>query len=158
MDALFGTLRHVTIVQECLRAILIFAYGLTMLRISGRRTFARWSALDIIISIIVGSSLSRAMTGAAPLGGTLAAVAVLVILHLALAFAVTRSAWLSQLVEGRAVMLIENGKPDESAQRRHFVSTEDLNQALRQRGLASADQAKAVHLEANGRISVVKQE
>ncbi|MGH8291183.1 MAG: hypothetical protein ACREV7_19635 [Steroidobacteraceae bacterium] len=41
------------------------------MRLAGRRTFARWSALDMIVSIIMGSSLSRALTGAAPLGGTI---------------------------------------------------------------------------------------
>ena len=32
--------------------------------------FGRWSALDIVLAIITGSSLSRARTGSAPLWGT----------------------------------------------------------------------------------------
>ncbi|MGN6147960.1 MAG: DUF421 domain-containing protein, partial [Rhizomicrobium sp.] len=100
MDALFGIKDHISLAQECARAVLIFAYGLVMLRLSGRRTFARWSALDLIISIVVGSALARAMTGSAPLAGTLAAVAVLIILHIAFSFAVARSEWFSDVIEG----------------------------------------------------------
>lgn len=72
MDALntiFGQMKDLTTGQECGRAVLIFAYGFAMVRVLGRRVFGKWAALDIIISIIVGSNLSRALTGSAPLWG-----------------------------------------------------------------------------------------
>ena len=62
-------------------------YGLVMLRLRGRRTFAQMSAVDLIISIIVGSNLSRAMTGGVPFLGTMVFVAVLVALHPMLVYA-----------------------------------------------------------------------
>jgi uncharacterized membrane protein YcaP (DUF421 family) len=158
MDMLFGIKDHLTLAQECARAVLIFAYGLVMLRLSGRRTFARWSALDLIISIVVGSALARAMTGSAPLAGTLAAVAVLVILHIAFSFAVARSEWFSDLIEGNAVFLGRNGQLDHGKRRRHFISTEDLAEALRRQGVERIEDTKAIYLEANGRISVIKNE
>ncbi len=60
---------QVTVAQECARAVLVLAYGLTLVRLSGRGAFGKWSALDIIVSIMVGSTLSRALTGSAPLPG-----------------------------------------------------------------------------------------
>jgi len=158
MDALFGIKDHITLGQECARAVLIFFYGLVMLRLSGKRTFARWSALDMIISIIVGSNLSRALTGSAPLAGTLAAVAVLVILHIAFSFAVARSEWLSDLIEGNAVLLGRDGHLDDGQRRRHYISTEDFAEALRRQGVEHVEDTKAICLEANGRISVIKKE
>ena len=80
-ESVLGTMHDVSVGQECARAILIFLYGLVLMRISGRRTFAKWSALDIIVSITSGSALSRALTGSAPLDVTIAAVAVLTFLH-----------------------------------------------------------------------------
>ena len=65
LDAVFGGMKDLTLAQESARAVLIFFYGLIMLRLSGRRTFAQMSAVDLVISIIVGSNLSRAMTGGA---------------------------------------------------------------------------------------------
>src|ERR1700733_12215474 len=96
--SVFGVENHLTLWQECARAVLIFVYGLILLRISGRRTFGDWSALDIIISIIIGSALARALTGSAPLPGTLAAAAVLTALHVAVGYAVALSRNLSQMI------------------------------------------------------------
>ena len=158
MDALIGTLHHVTPAQECVRAVIVFFFGLIMLRAGGRRTFARWSALDIIISIIAGSSLARAMTASAPFGGTLAAVALLMLLHLTFAYAVSRSPRLSELIEGRSVLLGEGGRLDDGARRHHLISQADIREALRQHGVERLGQTAAVHLEANGKISVIKTE
>ena len=155
MDAIFGIKDHITVAQECARAVLIFFYGLVMLRISGKRTFARWSALDIVISIIVGSNLSRALTGSAPLGGTFAAVAVLIALHLVCTRAAAHSEWWSHLLEGSGVMLGEGGVDDERRRKRHLISLEDLHEAMRQKGVERAEQTKHVTLEANGKISIL---
>lgn len=155
MDALFGTMNHVSLAQECARAVLIFAYGLVMLRISGRRTFARWSALDIVISIVVGSNLSRALTGSAPLGGTLAAVALLMLLHYICGYLAAHNPWWSKVLEGSGLKLGENGAVDMHTLRRHLISDEDLREAMRQKGIERTDQTKHVTLEANGKISIL---
>lgn len=159
MEALFGTQNHVDPAQECARAALIFFYGLVMLRLSGRRTFAQWSALDLVVSFIVGSALSRAMTGSAPLPGTLAAVAVLVFLHVLLSHAVARSPRLSRLVEGTPVRLVRDGMLDRQARLRHGVSESDLCEALREKNLAGLDdlaRVKEMTLEPNGKLTVRK--
>jgi uncharacterized membrane protein YcaP (DUF421 family) len=156
MEMLFGVKDHLTLGQECARAVLIFFYGLVALRISGKRTFARWSALDLVISIIVGSNLSRALTGSAPLPGTLAAVAVLIALHFIATFAAARSVWWSRLLEGSGVVLGEKGALDETARCRHLISTEDLREAMRQQGVEKVEETKRIVLEANGKISVLR--
>jgi uncharacterized membrane protein YcaP (DUF421 family) len=130
-----------------------------MLRLSGRRTFAHMSAIDLIISIIVGSNLSRAMTGGVPLWGTLASVAVLVALHLVLAYAVARSPRLACLVEGDAVLLSQDGAIRESARLRSQISMGDLEESLRGHGLdglAELGKTRKLVLEPSGKISVIK--
>ena len=62
-DTIFGPLGHLTWWQECNRALVVFIYGLAIMRVAGRRVFGKWAALDIIVSVIVGSNLSRALTG-----------------------------------------------------------------------------------------------
>lgn len=156
MDTLFGIKDHLSLAQECARAVLIFFYGLVALRISGKRTFARWSALDIVISIIVGSNLSRALTGSAPLGGTLAAVAVLIALHFVCTFVAARSDWWSRLLEGTGVPLGQGGTLDEHARCHHLISNEDLREAMRQAGVDKVEETKGIVLEANGKISVLR--
>ncbi len=41
---------------------------------------------------------------------------------------------------------------------RHFISTEDLAEALRRQGVERIEDTKAICLEANGRISIIKNE
>ncbi len=105
LDQAFGSTGNVTWAQECARAGAIFVYGLACVRIAGRRMFGKWAALDIIVAIIIGSNLSRALTGSAPLVGTLAATTLLVGLHWFLAQAAGRWKIWSVILEGRAVDL-----------------------------------------------------
>jgi uncharacterized membrane protein YcaP (DUF421 family) len=161
LDAVFGGMKDLTLAQECARAVLIFFYGLAMLRFSGRRTFAQMSAIDLVISIIVGSNLSRAMTGGVPFWPTLASVAVLVALHLLLAHAVARNARLAAWVEGSPVLLARDGAIVESARLSCKISMADLEESLRQHGLNGLDDIAKVGqlvLEPSGQISVLKKD
>lgn len=155
LSDIFGETGNVTATQECARALLIFAYGLVIVRLAGRRVFGKWSALDIIVSIIVGSNLSRALTGGAALFGTILATTLLMGMHWLLAQIAVRSRPLSYLIEGRPVELAKDGVPS-SELRRHAISQSDLGEALRQSGLESVENARRVTLEPSGRITVLK--
>jgi uncharacterized membrane protein YcaP (DUF421 family) len=158
---IFGIQNHNTLAQECARAVVVFFYALALLRLSGRRTFAHWSALDIVVSFIIGSALARAMTASAPFLGTLAAAAVMVLLHILVSHALARSQGLARFVEGKPVVLIDHGRVDENARKRHMIALGDLQQALRQDGLdwpKGLENVKRVTLEANGKLSVIKHE
>lgn len=157
--ALFGIQNHLSAGQEGARAVLIFAYGLLLLRLSGPRMFGRWSALDITITIMVGSALARAMTGSAPLIGTMVAAAVMAVLHVGLSHCVARNQKLARVIEGKAVILVDHGRVDHETRKRCRISLADLQEALRQQGVdgeAHAANVKAMTLEPSGELSVVK--
>lgn len=159
MESLLGATHNVNAAQECLRALIIFLYGLIMLRLSGRRTFARMSALDFIITIVVGSVLAQAMTGSVPMGPAVVGVAVLIFLHALLSFAVARSDTVSRLIEGEPVALARDGVLDEKARLACKISRSDLAETLRQKGLdglKDLPRTKALQLEPSGKISVLK--
>jgi uncharacterized membrane protein YcaP (DUF421 family) len=156
---LFGIENHLSIGQEAARAVLIFAYGFTLLRLSGPRLFGHWSAIDVVISIMVGSALARAMTGSAPLIGTMVAAAVMAVLHVTLAHGVARYPKLARAFEGEAVTLVDHGRIDHDARRRCKISDADLREALRQQGLdgeGKIGNVKAMTLEPSGKLSVIK--
>jgi len=155
-DYIFGFTGHVTLVQECARSALIFFYGLLLVRLAGRRAFARWSALDVVVAIMVGSSLSRAQTGNAPLFGTIAATAVMIGLHWTLARGSALSRSLSEIFEGPARTLAQDGTLRRRTAIAHNVSDVDLAEALRQVGLEDLKDARTVVLEPSGRIAVLR--
>ena len=156
LDAIFGTSDHVSLAQECARAALIFFFGLALVRLSGRRVFAKWSALDIIVSIVVGSNLSRAMTGGAPLWGTLTATILLMALHWSLSRLAARFSVVSWLVEGRPLVLAEDLHLKQDTLLRHGISDQDIRVALRQAGLEEPSQLRLFVLEPNGKFSAIK--
>jgi uncharacterized membrane protein YcaP (DUF421 family) len=141
--------------QLSLRAIILFVLGVVYLRIAGRRTFSQATPLDIVVAIIVGSNLSRTMTGKAPFLPALAATLVLVVLHRLVAMATLRWSWLAALMKSGPAVLLRDGQIDEAALRRHGISRADLEEGLR---LEQAEAPQDVHLatlEGGGRISVV---
>jgi uncharacterized membrane protein YcaP (DUF421 family) len=158
LDQVFGKTGVIDWHQECARAILIFAYGLAIIRLAGRRVFGRWSALDIVISIIVGSNLSRALTGSAPLIGTLAATTLLMVMHWLFAQLASRSALMSKVVEGPSIQLGRGGTVDQHQLKRQSVSEADVQEALRQAGVERLEQTRLLVLEPSGKISVLKHE
>jgi uncharacterized membrane protein YcaP (DUF421 family) len=151
----FGVTRQVQWYQELPRAFVVFFFGLILLRLSGRRAFARWSALDIIVSVIMGSSLARALTGSAPLGGTMLAMILLALLHWLLASLAARAPRFAHLVEGKAAVLGQSGAVSQPQLRAHNISAADLHEALRKEGVDEVAKTRQITLEPSGVITVL---
>jgi uncharacterized membrane protein YcaP (DUF421 family) len=141
--------------QMSLRGILIFCVGVLAARVAASRAFGKWSPLDIIFAVIVGSNLGRAMTGSAPFVATLVATLALVALHTALARAAARWSWLSFLVKGGRVRLVDNGEADRAAMRSVGIGDGDLQMALRTHGHTDLKQVRGAYLERNGDITLI---
>lgn len=143
------------IVQMGVRGLVVFVIGLVFVRLAGKRLFGKWDALDIVIAVIIGSNLSRAMTGSAPFGPTLLTTALLIGLHAVLASLAARVPALGRVMKGRAVTLVRDGEIDVQACRRSGVGSRDLEQAFRLAGHVDAATVDAAWLERNGEISVI---
>jgi uncharacterized membrane protein YcaP (DUF421 family) len=142
--------------EMCVRALIIFSFGLVLLRLAHKRAFGRWSALDIILSVIIGSNLSRALTGTVPLVPTLLATSLLVVLHAVLVTLAARFKIFGPMLKGRPARLIHDGEVDRKAMLRHGIGEHDLEEALRNKGLEAASEVRDAYLERSGDISVVK--
>ncbi|MBJ6108508.1 DUF421 domain-containing protein [Hymenobacter sp. BT523] len=160
VDTLFGPeadSHTITALQMTVRAVLVFFAALALLRLSGKRTFGGNTAFDMVVKIMLGAVLSRAVVAASPFGGTLLAGLVLVGLHRLLAWASFRSEAVSRMVKGDAVLLAEHGQPRTEALTQHNLTHNDLLEGIRDSGnVASLAETEAVRLERNGSISVVK--
>lgn len=144
-----------TVAQLCARAVILFLFGVFCIRIAGRRTFSSITPLDIIVALIIGSNISRAMTGKAPFFPGLAATLVVVVLHRLLAMATLRWSPLARLMKGAPVILVRDGVADEAAMRRHAIGRADLAEGLRMEQVDGIEAVGLATLEAGGKISVV---
>ncbi|GAB3837016.1 DUF421 domain-containing protein [Hymenobacter jeollabukensis] len=148
--------RTIEAYQMAARAVLVFFVALALLRLSGKRTFGSNSPFDVVIQVIFGAVLSRAVVAASPLGGTLAACAVLAALHRLLAWAAHRSHFVGRVIKGSSYVLVQEGRIMHGNLRRNNLSRRDLLQGLREAG--QTDDLNAIQtarLERDGRISVV---
>ncbi len=155
-EAIFAADHHLGIGAKCVRAVIIFFFGLLLIRLAGRRIFGKWSALDIVVSIMAGSNLSRAITGTAPMVATMAATAVLVALHWAFAKWAVHSKTAARVLEGEAVELGRNGELYEDIMKQWSVSGRDLAESMRQSKVKSLSEMHEAILEPSGKINVSK--
>jgi uncharacterized membrane protein YcaP (DUF421 family) len=148
-------LGHVDSMQMALRAIIIYAVMLVLVRLASKRFLSKASAFDVIVAIMLGSIMSRAINGSAPFLPTIVASAALLALHWLFA---TLSAYTSfgALVKGEPRLLIKDGEVQEDGLRGAKLSENDLKQALRlQAGDPDPSKIRRAYLERNGRISIV---
>lgn len=153
---LIGPDEHASPLQMCARVVILFVFGLVCIRIAGRRTFAQASPLDIIVAIVVGSNISRIMTGKASFFGGLAATLLLVVLHRVVAMVTLRSELLNKLIKSPATDLVRDGVMDLDVMKRHAISEDDLKEGLRLKSVDSVTEVKRATLEGGGEISVIK--
>lgn len=109
-----------SIAQICARAVILFVFGIICIRVAGRRTFAQYSPLDIIVAIVVGSNISRIMTGKADFVAGVTATLLIVVLHRILAMLSLRWPFLGRIIKGGAVILIQDAGTPVRHSRRHL--------------------------------------
>ena len=162
IDSVLGLTRNVQdvgVLQMALRTVVVYAFALAAVRLGSKRFLSQASAFDVIIAIMLGSIMSRAITGAAPMLPILVSGAVLVGLHWLLAALAYRLDWLGPLVKGRPRLLVRDGRPDRDEMRKAGVSEHDLEQALRLRARRTdLSGIRLAYLERSGEISFVPDE
>ena len=103
--------------------------------------------------------LSRAVVGASPFWATIAAAAVLVLIHRAVALASIEWKWFEDWVNGREIELVRDGRVDAAAMRQALVSEKNLCEAVRQTiGDKNVSDVKRAILERDGKLTVIGKE
>ncbi len=142
--------------QMALRAILIYGFTLALVRLGSKRFLSEATAFDVIVAIMLGSVMSRAINGSAPFFPTVLAGVVLLGLHWLFAVLAFHTSWFGSLVKGDPVLLIKDGTIQRQGMRRGSVSSQDLAQALRlQTNQTDLAAIQLAYLERNGQISFV---
>lgn len=145
--------------QVVLRGVVVYLAGLTMVRLAPKRFMGRHTPFDLILAIILGAILSRAVNGNGPLVPTLAAGFGLILMDRLFGVAAYRWKWFRSLVEGSSVVLVREGELLEDSLRRTRMSPENLRAALRRRGqVKGAESVAEARIERGGEVSVIPRE
>jgi uncharacterized membrane protein YcaP (DUF421 family) len=145
--------------QIIARTTTVFLFGVLLVRLADRRFLGRNAGFDVLLAIVLGSVLSRAINGQAPFFKTLAASALLVLLHRVVAALSCRWSAFSNAIKGKAIVLVRDGRVMSGAMRAADISQDDLEENLRlHANLTAVSEVAEARLERNGSVSVTKRQ
>jgi uncharacterized membrane protein YcaP (DUF421 family) len=129
---------------------------IALLRISGKRTLSQLNAFDFVVTVALGSTLATILLSAdVALAEGVTALALLIALQYAVTWTSARSSRIREGVRSSPTMIAYQGELLVDALRRQRVTEHEVNQVLRQHGVASLDEVGAVVLETDGSFAVL---
>ena len=142
--------------QMALRAVIVYVLGVVLIRLGDKRFIGKFAAFDVIMAIMIGSVLSRAITNPEAFFAKLAAAGVLVAMHSGFAALAYYTNWFGSLVKGNSRKLVIDGEIQWEAMKRAYISEKDLKGALRESaGINDVSKVKEARLERSGNIVAI---
>jgi uncharacterized membrane protein YcaP (DUF421 family) len=138
------------------RGAIIYVFLTLILRLTGKRQMGHLAPFDLILLLVLSNTVQNAMNGgdnSVP-GGILSACTVITI-NGVVSRLTFHSKALSRIIEGRAIVLVRDGKINEHARRHAMLTREELLAAIRAAGAQCLEDVHYALLENTGEISVV---
>jgi uncharacterized membrane protein YcaP (DUF421 family) len=148
--------KDINVLQMGLRATVVYIVTVLMVRIAKKRFMGQATTFDVILGIMMGSIVSRAVTGNAPFLPALAATAVLIALHWLFSGIAMRWRGFGWFIKDESLTLVRDGQIDKKAMRRSHMTEHDLWEDLRGESVSDLKQVAQARLERSGKLSVIK--
>jgi uncharacterized membrane protein YcaP (DUF421 family) len=133
--------------------------GIALVRIGKKRFLGKIAAFDTVLSIVIGSLLSRAITDTDYFLKILAACLLLILMHRVFSLIATYSDNFGDLIKGYDRVIVKDGKLLPDAMRKSNLSEHDVLQSLRLNAQTEdVSKIKIARIERNGDISVIMEE
>lgn len=157
--ALDRTAQELEFRQMLPRALVVFISGIVLVRMADKRSFAKKSAFDVLLILILGSIMGRSITGSERLFPTIGACFFLILLHRLMSLFACRWPSFEKLVKGHTDMLVKDGQVLTKTLRVHHISDDDLAEQLRLKAMVTDIRNVSVaSLERSGEISFIKKD
>jgi uncharacterized membrane protein YcaP (DUF421 family) len=134
----------------------VYVFLAVSMRLMSRRQLGQLTALDLLIIILLGSSVETAMVhGSTSLKAGLVSGTTLFITNYIVSHLMRRSRRFGHICGMGPLLLVHDGKFVEEHLRRSGLTHEDIYHALREREQASLENVRFAVLEPDGQINVV---
>ena len=146
----------VPILEKILRPICVYAFLIVGLRLSGKRELVQLNPFDLVVLLTLSNTVQNAIIGDdnTVTGGIIGATSLLVVNYLVVRF-LYKHRELDQLIEGRADVLIEDGKVKTQHLKKELITMAQLEAAARKQGFDSLGDVQQCVLEPGGTISFI---
>jgi uncharacterized membrane protein YcaP (DUF421 family) len=143
--------------DSVLRGLAVYVILLVVFRISGKRTLAEVTTFDFVLLLIIAEVTQQALLGQ-DYSITNFVILVVTLLGFDILLSLVKQRWprLDRLMEGRPLIIVEDGRPLRDRMNKARVDEEDILSSARQlHGLERMEQVKYAVLERNGHITIV---
>lgn len=139
-----------------LRSFVAFLFVFALTRVVGRRELSTLEPFDVIMLVVIGDLVQQGVTQSDDsVTGVVVVLSVVTLMTALFAYVNFRFPRLRPWLEGRPVVLIDDGSVIARNLRRERLTVEELEAEARQRQIASLRQVRWAVLERNGRISFI---
>ena len=136
--------------------VIAFITLFLFVRISGKRTLAKLNAFDFVVTVALGSTLSYMMLSLVPMLEGAVVLMLIIFLQYLFAWAARSSTKAEQLLNAVPRLLFYEGRFIGDAMEREALTEEEIYAAVRHAGIEHLEHVKAVVMELNGQISVIR--
>src|SRR3974377_1632131 len=128
----------IPLLEKIIRPVLVYACLIVALRLAGKRELAQLNPFDLVVLLTLSNTVQNAIIGDdnSVTGGLIGATSLLIINYLVVRFLYSHRS-LDQLIEGKADVLIEDGKVKTQHLRRELITMAQLEAAARKQGFES---------------------
>ncbi len=161
---LHDLLRHMfqlplPVLEKLLRPVIVYLVLEVLLRLFGKRELAQLNPFDLVVLLSLSNTVQNAIIGDdnSVTGGVIGAFGLLAINWLVVR-TLYKSPRLMRAVEGRATVLVRDGKINHDAVRRESLTREELMEVIHRQGFEHLSQVRCCVLEPNGSFYVEAEE
>jgi len=141
------------------RTVFLYILILVILRIMGKKELGQLSVIDFVVSIMMAEMAVLAIEKPeSQLFTNILPILLLMFIQIILAFATLKSQKFRDFVDGKPTIIINKGKIDEEAMRKHRYNFDDLLLQLRGKDIRNISDVEFAILETTGELSVLKKE
>jgi uncharacterized membrane protein YcaP (DUF421 family) len=142
------------ILEKILRPVFVYAFLVIGLRLSGKRELVQLNPFDLVVLLTLSNTVQNAIIGDdnSVSGGIIGASSLLAVNYLVVRFLYDHRK-LDQVVEGRADVLIQDGKVQTRRLKKELITMPQLEAAARKQGFGSLSDVQECSLEPGGTLS-----
>jgi uncharacterized membrane protein YcaP (DUF421 family) len=139
-----------------IRSFVAFLFVFAVTRVVGRRELSSLEPFDVIMLVVIGDLVQQGVTQSDySITGILIVLSVVTLMTALFAYLNFRFPWIRPFMEGRPVVLIDDGSVIERNLRRERLTVGEVEAEARQQQIASLRKVRWAVLERNGRISFI---
>ena len=143
--------------ETIITGIIAYIAIIIMLRISGKRTLAKWNSFDFVVTIALGSVFASTLLSTKDtFGKGILGLALLILFQFIITWIAVRSSVIQKLIKSEPALLLYRGEMQYDVMKKERIAEGEVLAALRTSGVSAIEDANAVILETDGSFSVIK--